>query len=217
LEIEVADPWVGLYLPDDFYSASRKAFRYNLLLGKRVRILSFYAAWGPGKGRPDLAGIQEVIRSGFVPLITWEPWRPLEFPAGARPEDQPEFSLSAILSGKYEDYIWNWALDLKKVSGPIFFRPMHEMNGNWYPWCGKVNGNKPADYIETWRYIRSIFRKAQNEKLIWVWSPYVHSVPDEAANEIRQFFPGDQEVDWLGLDGYNWGKNRGWSRWQSFQ
>jgi len=134
-----------------------------------------------------------------------------------RPEDQPEFSLSAILSGKYEEYIWNWALDLKKVQEPIFFRPMHEMNGNWYPWCGKVNGNTPADYIDTWHYIRSIFRKAQNDRLIWIWSPYAYSVPEEPGNDMGEYFPGCQDVDWLGLDGYNWGSARKWSRWQSFK
>lgn len=150
-------------------------------------------------------------------MITWEPWRPQKLSDESRPEDQPEYSLSAILSGKYDDYIWNWALDLKKVQSPIFFRPMHEMNGNWYPWCGKVNGNTPEKYIDTWRYIRSIFRKAQNDRLIWVWSPYAHSVPEKTDNDIGQYFPGGQEVDWLGLDGYNWGTSREWSSWQSFR
>jgi beta-mannanase len=26
-----------------------------------------------------------------------------------------------------------------------------------------------------------------------------------------------EEVDWLALDGYNWGKTREWSAWQSFE
>jgi beta-mannanase len=208
---------VGLYLPDDFCSAPQRAYQYQPFLGRKFQILSFYVAWGPGNGRPDLAGIEEVLGSGFVPMITWEPWWPHVSTGGGRPEDQPDFSLSSILGGKYEDYIWNWAIDLKKVQGPIFFRPMHEMNGNWYPWCGRVNGNKLKDSVETWRYIRSIFRKAHNDRLIWVWSPYVHSVPDEPDNEIWHYFPGTQEVDWVGLDGYNWGTNREWSKWQSFQ
>jgi beta-mannanase len=216
LGINLTEPWVGLYLPEDYPSASQKALRYQRLLREKVRILSFYVAWGPEFERPDLAGIEEVRKKGFIPMITWEPWRlPIDFSAPT-PEDQPDFSLSSILSGNYDDYILNWALDLKKVSSPIFFRPMHEMNGNWYPWCGSVNGNKPQDFVETWRYLRSIFREAHNDRVFWVWSPYAHSVPDESENAIRRYFPGAQEVDWLGLDGYNWGTNREWSRWESF-
>jgi len=94
---------------------------------------------------------------------------------------------------------------------------MHEMNGNWYPWCEKVNGNEPGEYIQAWRYIRSIFRKVQCNRLIWVWCPYAHSVPDEPEKEMGLFYPGNTEVDWVGLDGYNWGTTREWSSWQSFR
>jgi len=212
---DLIEPRVGLYLPDDIHSATEGAFQYAQLLGERVRVLSFYVAWGSGRRGLDISGIRKVLRHGTIPMITWEPWQwPQE---DARPEDQPDFSLSEILKGKYDDYIRSWARDLKQISGPIFFRPMHEMNGNWYPWCGKVNGNRPEEYIETWRYIRSIFREAQNCQLIWVWSPYAHSVPKESDNEVWRYFPGDGEVDWLALDGYNWGENRKWSTWQSFE
>jgi mannan endo-1,4-beta-mannosidase len=93
---------------------------------------------------------------------------------------------------------------------------MHEMNGNWYPWCGTVNGNAPGNHVEAWRYMRSLFREVGNNKTIWVWSPYVHCVPDAPGNGISDYFPGTGEVDWLGLDGYNWGKTRDWSSWQGF-
>ena len=212
------EPWVGLYLPDDINLAPQRACRYVQSLGERIKILSFYVAWGSGRRGPDVSGIQGVLNSGFIPLITWEPWKwPPELTGDIRPEDQPEFSLSMILNGKYDDYLWNWALDLKEISGPIFFRPMHEMNGNWYPWCGRVNGNKPEEYAETWRYIRSIFNEAQNDQLMWVWSPYAHSVPDESGNEIWRYYPGSEEVDWVALDGYNWGNTQTWSNWLGFK
>jgi beta-mannanase len=149
-------------------------------------------------------------------MITWEPWRYHDPSEAGRPENQPDFSLSAILDGKYDDYIRNWAIDLKNMPCQVFFRPMHEMNGNWYPWSGTVNGNRPEEYKRAWRHIRSIFREVRNERLAWVWSPYTHSVPDEAGNELSLYYPGDRDVDWLGLDGYNWGNSRSWSRWQSF-
>jgi len=206
---------LGFYLLDDADSILRRAIRYPQFLKKEVRILSFYTALGSENERLVLEAIEKVLKYGFIPMITWEPWR---LPRGnERPEDQPDFSLSKIINGRHDDSILNLALKMKQISAPVFFRPMHEMNGNWYPWCGKVNGNRPEEYIETWRYIRSIFREAQNCQLIWVWSPYAHSVPKESDNEVWRYFPGDGEVDWLALDGYNWGENRKWSTWQSFE
>ena len=37
-----------------------------------------------------------------------------------------------------------------------------------------------------------------------------------AAEDWRAYYPGDRFVDRVGMDGYNWGSARSWSRWQSF-
>src|SRR5581483_2417544 len=29
------------------------------------------------------------------------------------------------------------------------------------------------------------------------------------------YYPGDAYVDWVGIDGYNWGTSQSWSSWQS--
>ncbi|MGZ3649023.1 MAG: hypothetical protein ACXU9G_08355, partial [Syntrophales bacterium] len=110
--MEIDEPSLGLYLPDDFYSAPQKAEQYRLSLGKRIHILSFYIAWGSESIKPDIAGIENVMTSGYVPMITWEPWRRPAVSEGMRPEDQPDFSLKSILSGKHDDYIRQWAHDL---------------------------------------------------------------------------------------------------------
>jgi beta-mannanase len=211
------EPWMGLYLPEDMDSTLRKTHDYTKLLGQRIQALSFYFAWGSEMSHFPITGVQAILRGGYTPMITWEPWkRPHDLPEEARPEEQPDFSLSEILRGRFDDYIVSWALGLKQVESPVFFRPMHEMNGNWYPWGGSVNGNSPEKFIETWRYIRAIFREHHSHQLIWVWSPYAQSVPDQTGNEIWRYYPGGEEVDWLGLDGYNWGETQEWSNWKSF-
>jgi beta-mannanase len=212
------EPWFGLYLPlRDASSCLKRAARYSRVLKKNVRVLSFYIAWGNETG-PDLPGIEMVLQQGLTPMLTWEPWcLPNEPLNGLSSIEQPDYSLEEILKGRYDDYIHQWAFALKKVSGPVLFRPMHEMNGNWYPWCGTVNGNDPGKFIETWRHLRSIFRQAESERLIWVWCPYAHSVLEKPGNEIWQYYPGEKELDFLALDGYNWGSSRSWSTWQSFE
>ena len=214
MEIDATVPLLGLYLPEDFRAVSRSAREYRASLGAGIRVLSFYSAWRSGREGPDLKGIRCVMRSGFTPMLTWEPWWPEKLPNPEKPSEQPEFSLSEILRGRYDDYIREWALELKKIHGPILFRPMHEMTGNWYPWCEKATGNRGGEYVKAWRHIRSVFREVHCDGLIWVWSPYAHSVPDEP--DMGRYYPGDGETDWLGLDGYNWGTTREWSSWRAF-
>jgi beta-mannanase len=48
----------------------------------------------------------------------------------------------------------------------------------------------------------------------WVWNPnidYAGSVP------LPRLYPGDGYVDYVGLDGYNWGTSQSWSTWQTPQ
>ncbi|MBU1026402.1 MAG: hypothetical protein KKA31_01585, partial [Candidatus Margulisbacteria bacterium] len=39
----------------------------------------------------------------------------------------------------------------------------------------------------------------------WVWSPNHLSFPNESWNEASDYYPGSAYVDWIGIDGYNWG------------
>ncbi len=204
---------IGVYVQEGLGSGPEYGAAFESSLKRRIHILSFYEAWGNGR-RPDITGIASCLKQGFVPMITWEPWHIP--PTGAAPEKQPDYSLPAIASGRYEEYIRNWAEDLGRLSSSIFLRPMHEMNGNWYPWCGTVNGNTPEDYLAAWRYIRSVFDRAGCDRVEWVWSPYAESVPQTKDNRIERYYPGEHAVDWLALDGYNWGSTRAWSRWQTF-
>lgn len=217
LEEKTKEILFGLYLPFDFSDSIKVLLSYERKLGIKPKIASFYFSWGENKD-PDINGIESILREGFIPMITWEPWHlPENEQERLSPHDQPDFSLNEIIKGRYDEYIMRWAKELKVLSQPIFFRPMHEMNGNWYPWCGTVSGNEPGKFIDAWCHIRSLFRSVGNNQLIWVWSPYAHSVPDLIGNEIQAYYPGHREVDWLALDGYNWGKSRIWSRWQSFK
>lgn len=205
---------IGVYVQDALTSGPAHGAAFEASLGRRIQMLSFYEAWGNGR-RPDIAGIESCLKQGFVPMITWEPWR---IPStGTAPEQQPDYSLSALADGRYEEYIRSWAEDLKVLSTSIFLRPMHEMNGSWYPWCGTVNGNSPQAYLDAWHYLRSVFDRAGCDRVKWVWSPYAESVPRTSGNEAERYYPGAAAVDWLALDGYNWGSTREWSRWQTFE
>ena len=124
---------------------------------------------------------------------------------------QPAFSLARIAGGTHDAYIAQWAAKLRDFGRPVYLRPMHEMNGSWYPWAGGVNANTPERYIAAWRRIVDLFRGHGASNVRFVWSP---NHLDVSGNHMESFYPDAGYVDVLALDGYNWGaampQNGGW-------
>lgn len=179
-----------------------------------IGIRSVYRAWNCCNIDDDLEWFASLAECRRDVLLTWEPW---QLPSGsARPEAQPDFSLQQLLSGRYDSYIRDVARTLASLPLKIYLRPMHEMNGNWYPWCGTVNGNSPAEYVLVWHHLRKIFIEEGADAIDWVWCPYAFSYPDAMENGFAAYHPGDAAMEAIGLDGYNWGDKAGYGGWQSF-
>lgn len=183
--------------------------------GTAIHIISVYRAWNKCSVEDDILWLRRIKSSTRQILLTWEPW---SFPINAeRPFDQPDFSLKKVISGTYDYYIKSFAGELAKSPFPVYLRIMHEMNGNWYPWCGTVNNNSPDDYIAAWNHIQKVVNKNAPSKIQWVWSPYAFSYPQSRSNRIEKYFPGDNAIDWIAIDGYNWGTSKDWSEWMGFR
>lgn len=205
---------LGIYRPEGLLDASVMAHAEKEL-ECRVEVLSFYRAWNRCEIDDDLQWLAGLAASRKDILLTWEPWRlPTDL---TTPHRQPDFSLNEILSGRYEAYIRAFARALRQFASRLYLRPMHEMNGFWYPWCGTVNGNSPCQFICAWQYLREMFEKEDATDIRWVWSPYASSFPPDVGNRIETYFPGDRQIDRAALDGYNWGSTQAWSSWQSFE
>jgi len=167
---------------------------------RRVDIVHWFQPWGSGDWivSPQPALIEAVSATGRTPLITWEPWDPR-----INSPDQRHFGLAWIASGAYDALISEWAQQLRDTGRRVYLRPMHEMNGDWYPWAGSVNDNNdPQQYIAAWRHIVDIFRGQGAANVRFVWSP---NHVDAPGNRMESFYPGSDYVDVLAADGYNWG------------
>ena len=121
-----------------------------------------------------------------------------------------------IVDGRTDNYVREFAKGVKAYGEEIWLRPLHEANGNWYDWgVGKADvGNTDENVAEAYRHIVKIFREESVENVKWVWTT-------NASNEGRGTtftgtYPGDDYVDYISIDGYNWGKSQDWSRWQTF-
>ncbi len=145
-------------------------------------------------------------------MVTWTPRHP------GGDANQPDYALQAIIAGKPDAYITQWAKDAAAWNKPFYLRFAHEMNGKWQPWSPGVNGNTAAEYVTAWRHVHGIFRRvfeqeqADFKNVRWVWSPYVTCSNCTAFGKV---YPGDAYVDWVALDGYNWGTASSGTSWQS--
>ncbi len=193
--------------------------QFEKAAGKKVSILMWYQPWSmEGRNKFNQKTNDALQKRGITPMISWEPWNPGEDPKKLKePAKQPLYQLKNIIRGDYDGYIRKWAKDLKRFGGPILLRPMHEMNGVWYPWGGPVNSNKPEEFVVAWRHIYKIFDEEGAKNVTWVWSVNHKSVPTNDGHTIDIYYPGDEYVDWTSISGFNWGTSSPWSKWHSFQ
>ncbi len=181
---------------------------YARLVGRRPAMALSYHDWAANGDKGQVfprSMIDSMSARGVTPILTWEPW---DWNQG---RSQSAYRLSKIVAGTYDGYIRSWATAAKAYGKRLFIRFAQEMNINTYPWGAGVNGNTPSQFVAAWRHIVGIFRAAGATNVKWVWSPNV-----EYGNDFpfRAYYPGDSYVDWVALDGYNWGSTR--IGWQSF-
>jgi hypothetical protein len=158
---------------------------------KHVSVVMWYADWQ--HSGPSLAQLAMVWRRGSIPEITWEPW---DSTLGLR-RPQPRYSLHNITRGNFDAYIRTWANTLAAFGHPVRLRFAQEMNGNWYPWGARTNGNRPGDFVRAWRHVHDIFAAAHATNVQWVWSP--------VSSAALQYYPGQRYVNRLGITCLNGG------------
>jgi beta-mannanase len=181
-----------------------KIDQFTNKVGTSPKIVMWYESWSDTGF--SAARMEAVTSRGGMPMMTWEPWN---FRLG---RDQSAYALRTIVRGDHDAYVRQWARDARAWGKPLYLRFAHEMNGNWYPWSPGVNGNTAAEYVAAWRHIHSIFQQEGATNVRWVWSP---NVATGSSTPFAEVYPGDAYVDWVALDGYNWGTTQSWSNWQS--
>ncbi|GGM05410.1 glycoside hydrolase family 26 protein [Dactylosporangium sucinum] len=127
-----------------------------------------------------------------VPLLALEPWQDGKV-------NDPRWTLASTINGAHDAEYRRIAAEIRAYGKPLLLRFAHEMNGAWYPW-GPVGKNTPAQYREAWRHVVRLFDEAGATNALWVWSPNI--VRGAVRTPIREFYPGDDVVDFVGLTGY---------------
>lgn len=183
-------------------------------VGFQPGIIMFYLAW-PDEDEQSGAifpkdALQTIWSSKAVPCLSWEP---------------QEILAQEIIQGRWDAYLSRFAEEVKQFEKPVIIRFAHEMNLEHYHWgVRKTNYNykTPPLYKKMFQYVYTFFKNKKASNALFAFCPNTDSIPNVFWNRIANYYPGDNFVDIIGLDGYNFGTSMkaekdGWnSSWRSF-
>src|SRR5581483_1417040 len=145
-------------------------------------------AWDPAN--PRKTGLNKLafwdIQMGRIPLVGW----------GCG-------SSTAIRSGAQDAVIRRTAEAMKAFGQPFFMRYCWEMDGD----KRHAEVGSPEDFVAAWIRIHQIFDEIGAGNVVWVWCGNANTFknPNQYTHAYAwDYYPGDEWVDWVSADGYNW-------------
>ena len=103
-----------------------------------------------------------------------------------------------IANGDHDDWIRTQAAAVRDLGEPVLLRWLWEMDGN----RRRAWVHSGPDYVAAWLQVRSIFDEVGADNAQFVWCPNEFLFWD--GGDPEPWYPGDDNVDWLCADGYNW-------------
>jgi phage terminase large subunit-like protein len=148
--------------------------------GKKVAILNEDQPWCSF----DQAAMDKTAARGAIPLVTMGL-------VGA--------TLAEVREGKQDAAIKKWAQAAKAWGHPFLFGPWWEMNGAWFAW-----GRNP-EFVAAWRHFHDVVVAQGATNVTWTW--ITNAIWSDPESDPTPYYPGNEYVDWVGIDSYNWGLN----------
>lgn len=190
---------INIFSPESLTDAKALS-SFGDSLGLKFSSAKWYSDWSSDF---ELDMARNFNDQGVIPELSWEPQN-----------GSGGFSYNDVLNGQYDTYLNNFAKSVRSLGFPIRITLAPEMNGDWEPWYVDAHGNSPENFKKFWRYTVDKFRTQGANNVSWIWAPIIHYWGEPCS--YAELYPGDSYVDFVGLDGYNWGTTQDWSTWQSF-
>jgi hypothetical protein len=165
---------------------------FNQITGRFHPIIMYFGDLTSGFDSYLLRQLRDKLNPSPVPYISMDPYG---------------VTLQSIINGSRDAQLRANAAAVKDFGKPVLIQFAHEFNGTYMPWYGD-----PAAYIAAWRHIHDLFAQQGVTNVQWVWTPnYKSDRPDLPKSDYNLYYPGDNYVDWISVDGFNWGvRGPGW-------
>jgi hypothetical protein len=115
-------------------------------------------------------------------------------------------ALEALVAGRHDDKIRQLAKLFGHVRGTVFLRIGYEFDGAWN------SGYEDAEtYKAAWRRIVDTIRSDKYDNVVFVWQASAAPIDDVIegkSEDIADWYPGDDYVDWVGLSWFIDGDER---------
>lgn len=158
--------------------------------GRQFDIGHVFHAWD--QPIPTEADLQH-IADGRILMISWNGTDTIE-----------------IQDGIHDEWIAEQAGAVRDLGEPVMMRWLWEMDGNRRrEWV-----HSPEDFVAAWLQVRSIFNEVGATNAQFVWCPNEFLFWE--GGDPDPWYPGDEHVDWLCADGYNWAETVDSPEWISF-
>lgn len=189
--------WFGAFVPHDKTNLADKVRAYEENVGRRLDIVYTYhdmSAVTDTRLEGQLLTEQEQrVGEDRMLLLSWESkwW-------GGTKAQQPTWR--RIAAGDLDDSVIDVQARRVKEYGErtgkkVFLSFDLEMDT-------RTPGNgSPADYVRAYRHIHDRFRELGVDNVVWTWiiTGYL-----DHADLFEQMYPGDEYVDWIGYNQYNY-------------
>ena len=127
-----------------------------------------------------------------------------------------ESSIYSVLNGFYDAELRALARIVREQGDPLLFRLNNEMNGDWCNYSALYFGMETQLYRDTWNWIYQIFQDEGADNARWIFNPNERSFPQYRWNHMLAYLPDLDQIDAVGLTGYNTGTYYPAETWRSF-
>jgi mannan endo-1,4-beta-mannosidase len=172
-------PMIGVYepyAPGSYWQIPR----FAKAIGRWPQIVSYYSQWGLSFATRFAV---RAHKNGAETLVQIDP---------------RDVSIAAIASGRWDRYLRQYAVAVRRFRHQVIISFGQEMNGSWYPW-GWTHVT-PAIFVAAWRHIVTLFTHEGAKNATWLWD--VNHIYPQGMAPLAADWPGAAYVDWVGLDCY---------------
>jgi hypothetical protein len=186
--------WFGAFVPHNKNDLSRKVRDYEKRIGRKLDIVYTYHDMSRVQGARLEGQLlteeeQRVAADDHLLLLSWESkwW-------GGTKAQQPTWK--QIANGDLDASVIDvQARRVKEFGKKVFLSFDLEMDTRT-----PANGT-PEDYVRAYRHLHERFRQLGVTNVVWTWITTGYL---EHADLIKRMYPGDEYVDWVAYNQYNY-------------
>lgn len=173
------DTYLGVYEPGEVGSYQRVS-DFASQIGRDPNVVLYFSTITT----PFQTLLAErALENGTVPLV--------QLNAGSVP-------MKEVAAGREDHYLKSFAEEVRSFGYHVILSFASEPNGTWYSWG--YTHTSPSTWIAAWRHVVTVFRQAGANNVTWLWT--VNAELGSATGPPRDWWPGSQYVNWVGIDGY---------------